>query len=144
MYYTTNKTRNYAPYFKSIVNEILADYPQAKQKHYKESSFPAVNVNETEEAFTIQIAAPGLKKEFFNIQTENYQLVVSYKEDKKEEKVNYTRREFTSQNFEKSFKLNDKINLEKIEAQYQDGILSVTLPKKEEKAAIESKNITVN
>lgn len=143
MYYKTHRSKNYAPLFKSIVDEILADIPHHKQNFNERKNSPPVNIQETTEATIIEMAAPGLKKELFNLKTAEHKLVVSYKAEE-EDTIEYTRREFIKKNFERSFKLNDKINTEAIGASYQDGILKITLPNKEQEPAPEARNIDVN
>ena len=115
----------------------LIDWPQVKT-YRSESNFPAVNVKETEKYFEVEVAAPGLKKEDFSIELENDVLSVSHlkKEEKKAEGENgrYTMKEFALKSFKRSFSLpENQIDSEKIEAKYQDGILNIVLPKKEEK-----------
>lgn len=99
---------------------------------------PAVNIKEENDKFVMEMAAPGLKKEDFHINLDNYQLTVSSeaKEKKEEEKDNYTRREFLYTSFSRSFTLPKSIDAEKIKADYKNGVLSITLPKKEEEAKL--------
>jgi len=103
------------------------------------STAPAVNVKESEKAFTMEVAAPGLKKEFckVNINDEG-NLVVKIEnkaehEDKscKEEcdKYHYVRREFTYTNYEQTYILPDEVDKENISAKVEDGILTIQLPK---------------
>jgi len=95
---------------------------------------PSVNVTQSENGFNIELAAPGLKKEDFKINIEKDRLIVS-SENKQEEEVKeekYTRREFNYNSFSRSFYLPKSINREAIEASYDNGVLKLTLPKKEE------------
>ncbi len=97
-------------------------------------SNPAVNVTEEDAKYTLQLAAPGLTKPDFNIRIENDHLIISVeKKNEKEESVpgRFTRREFNYSAFKKSFQLDDKINRQGITAAYENGILHVTLPKKD-------------
>jgi HSP20 family protein len=99
------------------------------------SSTPAVNITETDDAFTLAFATPGLSKEDFNISIEDNKLIVSAeKETKSEETVEgkVTKREFNYSSFKRSFILNDQINQDGIKASYENGILHVELQKKEE------------
>ncbi len=95
---------------------------------------PSVNVIENEQDFIIEIAAPGVSKEEFNINLENQVLTISreIKEDKEEKKENYTRREFVYGSFERSFTLPKNIKYDDIVADYNQGILNLNLPKNEE------------
>jgi HSP20 family protein len=92
------------------------------------------------------MAAPGLKKNDFNIDIEGNLLTISSeKEDTREEKDEpYTRKEYSYSSFSRSFTLPDEVNREKIDASYVDGVLHLILPKKDEaKKLALSKHITV-
>jgi HSP20 family protein len=106
----------------------------------KRISDPAANILENNDSFELHIAAPGMKKEDFRINLENSVLTISVeREDQKtEEDKNYTRKEFYYGSFSRSFTLPKTIDLDKIRADYESGILKVTLPKREE-ARIEMK-----
>jgi HSP20 family protein len=95
---------------------------------------PAVNVAETENSFKLEFAAPGFEKQDFWVNIENDFLTVEAKhENKTEEKTErYTRREFSVASFKRSFKLPNTVNQEAITAVYENGILNVTIGKKEE------------
>jgi HSP20 family protein len=95
---------------------------------------PAANISETDNDFTIALAVPGLSKEDFKIEIENNLLTIfsEKKESKEENTENYTRKEFMVGSFSRSFTLPKSIDTEKIQAQYNNGILNVVLPKKEE------------
>jgi HSP20 family protein len=95
---------------------------------------PAVNITELKDEYMVSLAAPGLKKDDFKIDVEGNMLIISCeKEEKKEEKeAKFTRKEYNFTSFERSFTLPDEVNKEKIEARYEDGILKLALPKKEE------------
>lgn len=100
------------------------------------STLPAVNVKENNEEFILDVAAPGLAKNDFKVNYNNGRLVISSEkesksEDKDGEKV--TRREFSYQSFQRSFTVPENIvNADKISANYNEGILHVVLPKREE------------
>jgi len=95
---------------------------------------PSVNIIENDKDFVIEFAAPGVKKEEFNIKLENQVLSVSreIQEEKEEKKENYTRREFVYGSFCRSFTLPKNVKFDDIKADYNEGILLITLPKKEE------------
>ncbi len=101
-----------------------------------DTTLPAVNVKESDEAFDIEVAAPGMNKEDFKVNLENNVLTISSekKEEKKEEeKGRYTRREFSYQSFQRSFTIPENlVEGDKISAKYCDGLLCINLPKKEE------------
>ena len=99
----------------------------------RKQSMPAVNVNESDDRFEIEVAAPGLTKKDFNITVDNNVLTISSeKEEEKEEKEkDYTRREFSYNAFSRSFTMPDNVNQEDIKASYEDGILKLHVAKKD-------------
>lgn len=108
-------------------------------------SVPAVNIKNNEKEFEIELAAPGLKKEDFNIEVEEnvLKLSVNKSSENTEEKNNYTRKEFSYFNFQRNFALpKNVIDTENVQANYSDGILKIALPKQiESKETV--KKITV-
>lgn len=109
-------------------------------------TMPAVNITDNKDDFMVSLAVPGMKKEDFNIDVEGSMITISCeKEEKKEEKEKkFTRKEYNYASFKRSFTLPVEVNKEKIEARYEDGILKLMLPKKEElKKLITSKHIAV-
>ena len=112
----------------------------------KSLATPAVNITESKDDYKVSVAAPGLKKSDFNIDVEGNMLTVSCeKEERKEEKdERHTRKEYNYSSFSRSFTLPEEVIKDKIEAAYEDGVLKLTLPKKEEaKKALLSKHIAV-
>ena len=107
---------------------------------------PAVNVIENKDDYQISVAAPGLKKNDFNIDVEGNMLKISCeKEESREEKEGrYTRTEYNYSSFNRSFTLPEEVIKDNIEAVYEDGVLRATLPKtKQAKKATLSKHITI-
>ena len=105
-------------------------------------STPAINVIENEKDYKVEVAAPGMNKEDFNIHlTENQELVITVEKntqnEQKEEKK-YLRREFSYTKFQQAFQLPDNVDKEKIGAKVENGVLEITLPKlaPEDKARI--------
>jgi HSP20 family protein len=101
------------------------------------TTLPSVNVKETNDDFVVEMAAPGMKKDDFDIQLENDMLTirseVRHEDGEQNEDGKYTRREFSYQSFQRSFNLNNRVvDDANISATYEDGILQLTLPKKEE------------
>jgi len=99
------------------------------------STIPAVNILENEESFVIEVAAPGMTKENFTVNLDGDHLLISseFKKETNENETNYSRREFSYQSFQRSFTIPEgTVDGEKIMAKYTDGILKVTLPKREE------------
>lgn len=94
---------------------------------------PAVNIKETESSYRLDIVAPGAQKEDFKLHVNDKTLTLSYehKETANQENEKWVRNEFKVQSFKRSFTIGDVVDAEKINAKYEDGILKVTLPKKE-------------
>lgn len=109
------------------------------------AKIPSVNITENSEAYTIQLAAPGLDKKDFKVEVENNLLTISSQKEQEtnEEKDNYRRKEFSYQSFSRSFQLPDNSQTDKIDAHYQDGILKLTLPKKEVSLPAQKKEISI-
>ena len=105
---------------------------------------PSVNIIENDNDFEIEFAAPGVKKEDFNINLDNQVLTISREvKDEKETNENYTRREFVYGSFSRSFTLPKSVKFDNIAADYNQGILKITLPKKEEEAKL-SREISIS
>lgn len=104
-------------------------------RSFNNSTLPSVNIKENGDHFMVEVAAPGLKKEDFNIELNNNLLIISCEKEYSEEDNNdqFRRREFSYTSFRRTFNLDAAIiDQEKIMARYEDGILYLTLPKKEE------------
>lgn len=139
MTYMSNCCR---PGYHDIFDAFEKEFRPVYRRHFGYG--PAVNIEETAEAFLIEIAAPGYNKEDFHIKLDKDLLVVSVEKEPKEENQNPPRREFGMRNFSKSFTLPDSVNVENISADYENGILKITLPKKEEEKMNLSREISVN
>jgi HSP20 family protein len=89
---------------------------------------------ETTDDYQLEFNVPGRKKEDFKITVDKNLLTVSFEksEEQKEETKQFIKREFVTQSFNRSFTLDEKINADDINAKYENGILMLTLPKKEE------------
>lgn len=94
---------------------------------------PSANITESDKDYKIEVAAPGLEKKDFKIELENKVLTISSEkeEEKKEENENYKRREFSYSSFSRSFQLPEDVLSDKIDAKYENGILKLSVPKKE-------------
>lgn len=94
-------------------------------------SRPSVNIHETEDNYQISLAAPGLEKQDFDIKLDGDTLVVSAQKSVKDEELNekFTRREFNFSSFTRSFQLPKEVDVQKIVANYDKGILLLSLPK---------------
>lgn len=99
------------------------------------TTLPSVNIKENKDSFEVEMAAPGFEKSDFNIELNNDVLTISSEkqtnsEEKEGEKI--SKQEFSYQSFTRSFTLPELVEDEKITAQYEKGILSLNIPKKEE------------
>lgn len=112
------------------------------------STLPAVNVSENQDEYRLDVAAPGMQKGDFKLNYDNGRLTISSeRKDEKEEKEgdNVTRREFSYQSFQRSFTVPENvINADKITAKYDNGILHVVLPKREEVKPKPAKEIKIS
>jgi HSP20 family protein len=109
------------------------------------SGSPAANIYETSDAYHIDLNVPGRNREDFKVNVEKDLLTVSYekKGETKSENSKSIRREFTFNSFKRTFSLDQTIDVSKIQAKYDNGILKIELPKKEEVKA-EPKQIAIN
>jgi HSP20 family protein len=108
-------------------------------------SIPPANINETNKEFQLDLSVPGMKRDDFKVDVEDGVLTISSeKEEEKEEKdKNYRRREFSYSTFSRSFPLPDNTDENNINAKYDNGVLHVTIPKKEISMSKPKKQITV-
>jgi HSP20 family protein len=106
---------------------------------------PAVNIIEQKDDYMVSLAVPGMKKDDFHIDVDRNMLTISCaKEESKEEKdKKFTRKEYNYSSFSRSFTLPEEINRESIEAKYEDGVLKISLPRKEEAKKTWAKQIAV-
>jgi HSP20 family protein len=107
---------------------------------------PPANISENEKEFRIDLSAPGLKRDDFNIEVENGSVVISCekKTEEEEEKENYHRKEFSYNSFMRRFDLPENINEDKINAKYDNGMLHITIPKNETAIKKQKKSIKVS
>ncbi len=99
-------------------------------------STPKVNILETDNEFSIEVAAPGFDKKDFNVVIENDILTIEASKDQSKEDKQYSLYEFTYDSFKRSFSLpENKVKESTVSARYENGILYISLPKKEEAKA---------
>lgn len=113
------------------------------------TTVPGVNIKETKDNFDVEVAAPGMNKKDFKIQLDgNLLTICSEKTDRREENnedEKYSRKEFSYQSFERSFTLpKDVVDADKIEAKYENGLLHLVIPKKEEAKQKPPKQIQIH
>lgn len=100
------------------------------------TTIPAVNVKECTEHFEVEMAAPGMKKEDFKVELDGNTLNISSEmqtEQEEKEGERYTRREFSYQSFQRRFTLpKNVVDVDQINAKYENGVLRLLIPKREE------------
>jgi HSP20 family protein len=130
--------------FPGIFDELFNSFPTNFSSAASNVNSAPVIIKEDEQGYHLELNAPGRNKEDFKLNVENGILTISYEKKAEAEDKGYKtiRSEFSLSSFESSFSLDEKINAEGIEAKYENGILKVYLPKKEE-VKITPKNISV-
>ena len=122
--------------FDGLMNELFNELPVNFGKAMREDvlHFPPVNIIEKADHYHIQLAAPGMEKTDFNVKLEGNVLTISTekKEEQKVETDKIIRKEFSKKAFNRSFTLDEKIDAANISAKYENGVLKLDLPKKEE------------
>ena len=121
--------------FNDFFNSNMFDWGESNFSNTG-TTIPAINIKETNEAFEVEMAAPGMKKNDFKIELEGNLLTISSEtsnQTEEKEGDRYSRREFSYLSFQRSFTLaKDVLDAEKIKAKYENGILHLSIPKKEE------------
>lgn len=127
----------------SLVNEWLTnDWLQPYS--FENKQLPAVNIQEMDQAFLVELAAPGLKKEDLQVEVEKDVLsIASEAEGKTEETGRYTRKEYNFASFRRTFSIPESVDSKKIDALYSEGVLTVTLPKRKEAVQEPKKSIRI-
>ena len=131
-------------WFPTVFDEFMNDFTPSTSK----TTAPAVNVKEDEKSYTMEVAAPGIKKEYCRVSLNedgNLCIAIENKMEHKEEdkKQHYLRREFSYTNYQQNYSLPEDVVKNKISAKVQDGILTVTLPKQEKEPKV-SKSIEIS
>ena len=121
--------------FSGLLDNLWQDFPAYLGREVAQA-FQGVPVNivETTDGYHLELNAPGRNKEAFKIALENGLLTISYEqsESAKQEGIKTIRKEFTQNGFKRSFTVDEKIDAENIQAKYENGLLKLFLPKKEE------------
>jgi HSP20 family protein len=125
---------NFMPNLNALIDDVMGSQTFETVKKKLISNTPLANIFETEIAHVIELAIPGVKKEEVTIDLKENKLTIALakKEDTVEKTTLKERREFNYSKFSRAFNLPKNINFEKIEATNENGILTVTIPKKEE------------
>jgi len=116
------------------VNHLFSDIMDGMiPSDYRKWNVPAVNILENDSNFEIKLAAPGMKKQDFKINIEENNLVVSASatEQSQDKNERFTRKEFSFASFSRSFALPENANIDAIQAQYENGIMNIVIPKQE-------------
>lgn len=118
-----------------FVNNLFDEFFNHLPSQTEKNGFSvAVNIHETSDGFHLELNAPARNKEDFKIAVEKGLLTIAYEKKEEAEKKDYKtlKREFSISSFKRTFSLEDNINVDNIQAKYENGVLSVFLPKKEE------------
>ncbi|MBC7652780.1 MAG: Hsp20/alpha crystallin family protein [Deinococcales bacterium] len=118
-----------------LFDEIINGFPANWGKDQFQNTFaPAANIHETKDGFHVELNVPGRNKEDFKVTIENGLLTIAFEQKEVAENNDYKtlRREFSFKSFKRSFSIDEKINAEGVQAKYDNGILKLLLPKKEE------------
>jgi HSP20 family protein len=136
--FPSNSRMELPNFFNDVFNQLMSE-------DEKVTWMPSVNIIERENDYKIDLAVPGMEKKDFNIEVENDLLVITgeRKEEKMEEKDKVTKREFHYGSFKRSFTLPETADAEKINANYNNGVLSLSIAKKEEAKQKAKRQISV-
>lgn len=124
--------------FNSLFEDLFQNLPNTIAGNEWNSQFSndfvPVNIKETGDAFILDVVAPGMEKSDFKVNVENNMLTISAerKSEVKNETEKMIKKEFSFRSFSRSFKLDDAIDSSNINAKYEQGVLNISLPKKEE------------
>jgi HSP20 family protein len=131
------------PYINEMFNDL---FDGMLTSDFRRTSTPAVNILEDDDNFKLEVAAPGLTKEDFKINVDNDMLSLSAekKNETNEKNSRYTRKEFSYVSFKRSFTLPELVDAENIKAVYENGVMTLTLPKREEAKPKPAREITIS
>jgi HSP20 family protein len=120
-----------SPAFSKLFSDLMEnDFPMFRSNT---GNLPAVNISETESSYHIELSSPGFTKSDMSIDIDGDTLTISGEKanETEENQKKYSRKEFSFQNFKRSFTMPDHIDTDKIVAKFEDGILAIEMPKKE-------------
>jgi len=117
--------------YDELFNNFLREFKSPAEVEYTQ---PAVNIIEEKDKYILELAVPGVDKKDIDIKLEDNELIISSNTESKKEEVeeNFVRMEYNYNSFKRVFTIPDTVDTKKIDAQYKDGILRITLKKKEE------------
>jgi HSP20 family protein len=133
--------RNFRPFFPSLFDDDFFTASNARP-----NSLPAVNIREDEKNYFLELAVPGMDKKDLKIDINEDVLTISSetKNENVEQQDDYTRKEFSYSSFVRSFYIPENVNKDQIQANYKDGILSVSFPKMEEEKKKLTKEVKIS
>lgn len=141
------KTTFYNGFDRLLDDFFRADFPHSTVGKANYTQHPAVNILETDKDFQLEFLTPGWEKSDFQIHVEKDILTVSAETPKKEEtaenKSTWRRREFGRKDFKRGFRLPETVSTETIDARYLNGVLTLTLPKREENKTTSARRIEI-
>lgn len=144
----TNSNSQTFPTWSSWIDEVLnRDLPPVFTSNFNTGmSLLKVTIRETKNAYFVEMAVPGLKKSDFQINLDNQVVSISteIEEQNEQQDESYTRREFGYSSFKRSFSLPETVNENSIKAEYNNGILSILLPMKEEAIQKPARSIKIS
>ncbi|WP_284652293.1 Hsp20/alpha crystallin family protein [Flavobacterium terrisoli] len=125
--------RNSSLVFPSLLDEFFRPDWNGGVQNFN-STIPAVNIKESETNYKLEFYAPGYKKEEFNIEVDQKTLIISSEKQVENDNSNekYSLKEYSYASFKRTFNLPESVDLDAIEANYENGVLNVSLPKREE------------
>ena len=127
---------SFRPFFPSLFDDDF--FSSAPASGRLNTNMPAVNIREDDQNYYLELAVPGMDKKDLKIDIDEDVLTISseHKNETEDKQEGYTRREFSYSSFARSFYIPENVNKESINANYKDGILSVSFPKQEDKKKI--------
>lgn len=138
-------TKQHPVQLNNLFDELFNNIPSNWGKDFSNQiGNPKVNIHETADAYHLELIAAGRNKEDFKVNIDKDLLTISFEKKENVENKDYKtiRKEFTLNSFKRSFSLDEKIKADAIEAKYENGILKLYLPKKEQ-VSIAPKEITI-
>jgi len=131
---TIQKTKGTSP-VENLMEDIWDTDATVKNRLLSNLLWPALNVKETKNHFTIELAAPGFKKDDFKIGLNEQCILISagHVSSKKQDKAQFLRREFTATAFNRSFSLPDNVRRKGVQANYKNGLLTIIMDKSKKK-----------
>ncbi len=139
-------TNQFPSFFDRFLDNELFDW-SSRNFSNTNTTLPSVNIKESDDDFEVEVAAPGFTKSDFRIELNHDLLTVSSEkevENETKEGQQFTQREFSYQSFSRSFTLPNTADSEKIEAKYENGILRILIPKKEEAKPKPARQISIS